>query len=133
MASPSPFRASDPSVPANNMVSSYHKVHIDPSEPKDLELQAMWSRLMSAQDRATSEEEKLSVKHQKEELKAAAEESLRELRSKAVFTPRLRRLTLTEVNKKQKKLQKRLAWASKNADKWTKAFDEYLKEKEDGK
>ncbi|KAI3871947.1 hypothetical protein MKW92_027254, partial [Papaver armeniacum] len=108
-------------------------VYIDPSEPKDLELQARWSRLMLAQDRATSEEEKLSVKRQKEELNAAADERLRELRSKAVFTPRLRRLTLTEVNKKQKKIQKRSAWASKNAEKCIKAFEEYLKEKEDGK
>ncbi|KAI3835527.1 hypothetical protein MKX03_032073, partial [Papaver bracteatum] len=73
---------------------------------------------MLAQDRATSEEEKLS--------------RLRELRSKAVFTPRLRRLTPTEVNKKQKKIQKRSAWASKNAEKCIKAFEEYLKEKEDG-
>ncbi|KAI3871944.1 hypothetical protein MKW92_027251 [Papaver armeniacum] len=115
---------------SDQMVSSYYKKHIDPSEPKDLELQARWSRLMLAQDRATTEEEKQSVKRQKEELNAAADERLRELRSKAVGTPSLRPLTHAEDKKKQKKIEKRLAFASNNADKWIKGFEEYMQEKE---
>ncbi|KAI3899037.1 hypothetical protein MKW92_034113, partial [Papaver armeniacum] len=99
---------------------------IDPSEPKDQELQARWSRLMLEQDRATTEEETLSVKRQKEELNATADARLRELRSKAVFSPRpRRRLTLAEV-------KKRSAWASKKAEKWITGFQEYSNEKEDG-
>ncbi|XP_026390378.1 uncharacterized protein LOC113285853 [Papaver somniferum] len=114
---------------------AYYKKHIDPSEPKDHELQAMWSRLMVAQDHATTEEEKLSVKRQKEELKAAAAERLRELKPKAVCTPILRGLTVTEANKMQKKIKKRSAqaskWVSKNAEKCFKAFEEHMKEKKE--
>ncbi|KAI3885389.1 hypothetical protein MKW92_016297, partial [Papaver armeniacum] len=65
------------------------------------------------------------------ELKAAGDARLRELRSKAVFTQILRRLRLGKVNKKQKEIKKRSAWASKKAGKWIKGFEEYLKEKED--
>lgn len=53
------------------------------------------------------------------------------MRSKAVGTPSLRRrLTLIEGKKRQRKIEKRLAWASNNAEKWIKGFEEYMAEKE---
>ncbi|KAI3854972.1 hypothetical protein MKX03_009130 [Papaver bracteatum] len=74
---------------------SYRKTHLDPSEPRDREIRAMFKSVVVAQRRATTKKDKLVVERRKEELKVAARARLRELKSKGVL-PR-RRQTLEQV------------------------------------
>ncbi|XP_026431106.1 uncharacterized protein LOC113328219 [Papaver somniferum] len=69
-------RAIDLCVPAN--LESYYKTHINPFGTRDLEFYSRWPRLMVALRRATSEEDKLSIKRQIEDWKIARDERQRE-------------------------------------------------------
>ncbi|KAI3968001.1 hypothetical protein MKW92_001059 [Papaver armeniacum] len=85
-------RASNLYVPAN--LDSYYKRYINPFETRDRRLHSRWMCLMLAQDRTTSEAEKLSIKHQLEDLEIERDERRREKESEALAP---RRQTLEQV------------------------------------
>ncbi|KAI3854971.1 hypothetical protein MKX03_009129 [Papaver bracteatum] len=105
-------RASDLCVPAN--LESYYKRHINPFDARDRELHSRWPRLMVALRRATSEEDKLSIKRQIEDLKIARDERQRERELEAAAP---RRQTVEQVRgvrfiEKPKDTEKQLALIS---------------------
>ncbi|MCL7035209.1 hypothetical protein MKW94_022797 [Papaver nudicaule] len=99
--------ASDLPVAAN--IESFYKSHINPLEVKDLELHSRWSSVMQAEMLATSEEEILSVKRQKEDLKIACDERRREmefLSRRRQTLEKLRAVHIIESQKKHRKTEK---------------------------
>ncbi|KAI3897171.1 hypothetical protein MKW92_010391 [Papaver armeniacum] len=127
-------RASDLCVPAN--LESYYKTHINPFDTRDLEFYSRWPRLMVALRRATSEEDKLSIKRQIEDLKIARDERQRERELEAAAR---RRQTVEQVRakrfiEKQKETGKQLGLISEESLRHLtkgliKEFRDYAKEK----
>ncbi|KAI3880895.1 hypothetical protein MKX03_032720 [Papaver bracteatum] len=85
-------RASNLYVPAN--LDSYYKRYVNPFETRDRKLHSRWMCLMLAQDHATSEAEKLSIKHQLEDLEIERDERRRDKESESLAP---RRQTLEQV------------------------------------
>ncbi|KAI3895010.1 hypothetical protein MKW92_036797, partial [Papaver armeniacum] len=128
-------RASNLYVPAN--LDSYYKRYINPFETRDRRLHSRWMCLMLAQDRTTSEAEKLSIKHQLEDLEIERDERRREKESEALAP---RRQTLEQVRAvrfiETEKMEKQLASSKQDQNSFRllsegllKKFEEYEKEK----
>ncbi|RZC61397.1 hypothetical protein C5167_023144 [Papaver somniferum] len=127
-------RASDLCVPAN--LESYYKRHINPFDTRDLEFYSRRPRLMVALRRATSEEDKLSIKRQIEDLKIARDERQRERELEAAAR---RRQTVEQIRavrfiEKRKETGKQLGLISEESSRHLtesliKEFRDYEKEK----
>ncbi|XP_026430651.1 ribosome biogenesis protein BMS1 homolog isoform X2 [Papaver somniferum] len=128
-------RASDLCVPAN--LESYYKREINPFHTRDLEFYSRWPRLMVALRRATSEEDKLSIKRQIEDFEIVRDERRRERELEATAP---RRQTVEQVRavrfiEKPKDTEKRLALMSDESlrhlsEGLVKKFIEYEKQKQ---
>ncbi|KAI3896672.1 hypothetical protein MKW92_019241, partial [Papaver armeniacum] len=136
-------------VPAN--LDSYYQRYINPFDTRDRKLHLRWMCLMLAQDRVTSEAEKLSINHQFKELKIERYERRRERESEALARRRqaleqVRAVRFIEVKTelsglvisetKMEKIEKQLASSQEDEDSFRqlsegllKKFEEYLKEK----
>ncbi|RZC85800.1 hypothetical protein C5167_026471 [Papaver somniferum] len=108
-------RASDLCVPAN--LESYYKRHIFSFDTRDLEFYLRWPRLMVALKRATSEEAKLSIKRQIEDLKIARDERQRERELEAAAPRRqtVEQIRVVRFIEKQKEIGKQSGFISEES------------------
>ncbi|KAI3880894.1 hypothetical protein MKX03_032719 [Papaver bracteatum] len=122
-------------VPAN--LDSYYKRYINPFDTRDRKLHLRWMCLMLAQDRATSEAEKLSIKRQIKELEIERDERRRDKESESLAP---RRQALEQVRAvrfiEMEKIEKQLASSHEDEDSFKQLseallekFEEYLKGK----
>ncbi|XP_026404773.1 uncharacterized protein LOC113299891 [Papaver somniferum] len=132
-------RASNLCVPAD--MDSFYKRHINPFDTRDLEFHSRWPQLMVAQRRAISEEEKLSIKRQIEDLEILRDERRRERESEALSRrwqtlEQLRVVRIIENQKKPEDINKQLPFLEDDQNSlrlmiegFIKKYKEYVKGK----